>query len=280
MFEEMEKKTTPATEGTPRWVGIAVVALAAVSLLSLAVGWNATTHARDAEQSLALETKSFQQNQDALSQRLSQAEETNAQQQGELNLVSDKLKLTQGELDSARKQVRQNHDEYNRQINDVNNQLKTNQDNVNNLTGDVNGVKNDLASTRSDLASTRDQFGTLIAKNHEEVEQLRRQGERDYYEFTLSSKGAKQTLGGLQIELRGTNVKNNSFSIVVTSDDKTIAKNNRSLDEPIYIISQGARTPLELVVNQIGKNHISGYLSAPKPDLPATTASAAPAASN
>ncbi|MGO9640929.1 MAG: hypothetical protein ACLP1Y_06470 [Candidatus Acidiferrales bacterium] len=276
MFEEPENNTTPATEGTPRWVGLAVVALAAVSLLSLGVGWNATSHARNAEQSLALQTKSFQQNEDALGQRLSQAEETSAQEQGELNLVSDKLKLTQGQLDTARKQVRQSRDDYNKQINQVNTELKTkaNQGDVDTLNGNVNGVKNDLESTKTNLQSTRDQFGTLIARNHEEVEQLRRQGERDYYEFTLSTKGAKQTVGGMQLELRGTSVKHNTFSLTLTVDDKRLDKNNRSLGEPIYFITQGARTPLELVVNQVGKNHVSGYLSVPKPEQPATTASA------
>jgi hypothetical protein len=276
MLEEQEIKTTPSTEGTPRWVGLAVATLAAVSLVSLGVGWNATSHARNAEQNLTIQAKSFQQNEDALGQRLSQAEEANAQEQSEMNLVSSKLQITQGELAAARKQVRQTRDDYNKQLNQVNTELKTkaNQGDVDTLNTNVNGVKTDLDATKTSLASTRDQFGTLIARNHEEVEQLRRQGERDYYEFTLSSKGAKQTLGGLQIELRGTNVKHNAYSITLVVDDKRLDKNNRSLGEPIYFITQGARTPLELVVNQIGKDHISGYLSVPKPEQPSTTASA------
>ncbi len=276
MFEEQENKTSPSTEGTPRWIGLAVATLAAVSLVSLGVGWNATSHARNAEQNLTIQAKSFQQTEDALGQRLSQAEEANAQEQSEMNLVSSKLQITQGELDTARKQVRQTRDDYNKQLNQVNTELKTkaNQGDVDTLNTNVNGVKTDLDATKTSLASTRDQFGTLIARNHEEVEQLRRQGERDYYEFTLSAKGAKQTLGGLQIELRSTNVKHNAYSVTLVVDDKRLDKNNRALGEPIYFITQGARTPLELVVNQIGKNHISGYLSVPKPEQQSTTASA------
>lgn len=276
MFEEQENKTTPSTEGTPRWIGLAVATLAAVSLVSLGVGWNATSHARNAEQNLTIQAKSFQQNEDALGQRLSQAEEANAQEQSEMNLVSSKLQITQGQLDAARKQVRQTRDDYNKQLNQVNTELKTkaNQGDVDTLNTNVNGVKTDLDATKTSLASTRDQFGTLIARNHEEVEQLRRQGERDYYEFTLSAKGAKQTVGGMQIELRSTNAKHNAYSLTLVVDDKRLDKNNRSLGEPIYFITQGARTPLELVVNQIGKNHISGYLSVPKPEQPSTTASA------
>ena len=38
----------------------------------------------------------IQQNQDGITQRMAQAEQTNAQMQGELNLVTDKLKMTRG----------------------------------------------------------------------------------------------------------------------------------------------------------------------------------------
>ena len=68
-----EENTTSGTEGTPRWVGIAVVALAVVTLVSLGVGWNATTQARSASQSLAVQSKSFQQNEDALSRCVQRA---------------------------------------------------------------------------------------------------------------------------------------------------------------------------------------------------------------
>src|SRR5579862_4823866 len=85
------------TEGSPRWMGIAVVALALLSMVGVGMAWNATNHAHDAEQALAAQSKTIQQNQqnqDGISQRVTQAEQTNSQMQGELNLVTDKLKLT------------------------------------------------------------------------------------------------------------------------------------------------------------------------------------------
>jgi hypothetical protein len=277
---EHEDATTSGTESTPRWVGIAVVALAAVSLVSLGVGWNATTQARNAEQNLTLQSKSFQQNEDGLAQRLSQAEETDAQVQSDLSVVTNKLQLTQSQLDSARHQETQIKKDYTSQIDSVNTQLQTkaSADDVKTLGGDVNGVKTDLESTKASLASTTDQFGQLIAKNHDEIDQLRRLGERDYYEFTLTSTSQKQTVGDMQIQLRGTNVKHSQFSLAMYVDDMRLEKNNRAVDEPIYFYTRGTRTPLELVVNQIGKNKITGYLSVPKSNP--TQASAAAGAGN
>jgi len=277
-----EENTTSGTEGTPRWVGIAVVALAVVTLVSLGVGWNATTQARSASQSLAVQSKSFQQNEDALSARLSQAEEVNAQVQSDLNVVTNKLQLTQSQLDSARHQTAQIKKDYTSQIDNVNTQLQTkaSADDVKTLGGDVNGVKTDLENTKNTLQTTTDQFGQLIARNHEEVDQLRRSGERDYYEFTLTSTSTKQTVGDLSIQLRGTNVKHNQFSLAMYVDDMRLEKNNRAVDEPIYFYTRGSRVPLELVVNQIGKNKISGYLSMPKANAAATSAANATGSSN
>lgn len=282
MGHEEDTTSTSGTEGTPRWVGIAVVALAVVTLVSLGVGWNATTQARSAAQSLAVQSKSFQQNEDALSARLSQAEEVNAQVQSDLNVVTNKLQLTQSQLDAARHQTAQIKKDYTSQIDNVNTQLQTkaSADDVKTLGGDVNGVKTDLENTKNTLQTTTDQFGQLIARNHEEVDQLRRAGERDYYEFTLTSTSTKQTVGDLAIQLRGTNVKHNQFSLAMYVDDMRLEKNNRAVDEPIYFYTRGSRVPLELVVNQIGKSKISGYLSMPKANAATTSAANATGSSN
>ena len=75
--------------------------------------------------------------------------------------------------------------------NNVNGQLatKANVDDLNKVNGDVTGVKSDLESTKNKLEMTRGEYGTLIARNHDDIETLRRLGERDYYEFTIDKKG-------------------------------------------------------------------------------------------
>jgi hypothetical protein len=254
----------------PRWVGIIVVALAVVSLVALGVGWSATNHAKALEQTLGTQAQQVKQNEDVLSQRLAKAEDTNAQLQGELSVVTDKMKLTQGELSKARLQAKKIKEDDAKQLadleNNVNGQLATKAtvDDVNKVGADVTGVKTDLESTKNNLNMTRGEFGTLIAKNHDEVEELRRLGERDYYEFTIDKKDQRQKVGDLMIELRGVNTKKNIYTIAMYVDDARYEKKNRSVNEPIYFFTRGTRAPMELTVNSVGKDKIVGYLSVPK----------------
>jgi len=259
----------PATEGTPRWMGLAIVGLAVLSLVGVGMAWNATNHAHDAEQALAAQSaqsKTFQQNQDQLSQRLAQAEQTNAQMQGELNLVGSKLKLTEGQVAVARKQVKQERADYTKKLTDVETTLatKASTDDVNAIGTDVNGVKTDLDATKGSLQQLRGEHGELIARNHEELEQLKRMGERDYFEFTLSGKGQKQHVGSMQVELRGASAKKHQYTVALYLDDMRLEKKNKSINEPIYFYANGSRQPMELVVNKISDKAITGYLSAPK----------------
>jgi hypothetical protein len=269
-MSEDRQDISVTTEGTPRWLGLAVVGLAVVSLVALGVGWSAVNHSRALEQSAAAEAKATQHNVDVISQRLAQAEETNAQVQGQLNVVTDRLKLTQGELASARKQAKQIKEDSAKQLADMESSMKSelstkaSSEDVNKLNGDVSGVRSDLDATKNNLQMARGEFGTLIAKNHDEIEELRRLGQRDYYEFTIDRKGTRQKVGNLMVELRGTNPKKNQFTLALYVDDTRFEKKNRASNEPIYFYTRGSRAPLELVINQVGKDRVVGYLSVPK----------------
>jgi len=255
--------------GTPRWVWMAVGLLAAVSILGLAVGWNATAQARKTDQALAsqnVQSKELGQNLEALNQRLAQAEDINTHLQNKLLAVTDKLKMTQSEITTARHQNSQLSDDYSKKLTSVQSALagKASADDLKSLGGDLTGVKTDLQATNNNLSMTRSEFGTLIARNHDEIDQLRRLGERDYFEFTLSGKGNRSKVGDLMVELRGTNVKKNQFTVALYVDDMRLEKKNRAIDEPIYFYTRGTRVPLEFVVNQIGKDKVVGYMSIPK----------------
>jgi hypothetical protein len=274
MSEELNQNQYHET-ATPRWVGLAVGILGAIAIVALAVGWTASSRSAANEQNLATQLQTAKQNEDVLGQRLSKAEDLNAQIQGELSVVSDKLKLTQQDAARAKAQAKKIHDADQKELadmqNNVNGQLatKASVDDVNKVNGDVTGVKTDLESTKNKLELTRGEYGTLIARNHDDIETLRRLGERDYYEFTIDKKGERQKVGDVMVELRGTNLKKNMYSVVLFADDKSYDKKNRSVNEPMYFFENGSRKPVEFVVNTVGKDKITGYLSVPKP-APAT----------
>lgn len=266
-----ERPEVIQTEGAaPRWIGIVVVVLAIVSLAALGVGWTASNKAATLQQALATQQREATQNGDVMNQRLAKAEDTNAQLQGELSVVTDKMKLTETELSRARSQTKKIKEEDAKQLTDLTNNMngqlatKASVDDVNKLGTDVTGVKTDLDATKNSLNLTRGEFGTLIAKNHDEVEELRRLGERDYYEFTINKKNTREKVGELMVELRGVNQKKNLYTVAIYVDDARYEKRNRSANEPIYFFTHGGRAPVEFTVNAIGKDKIVGYLSVPK----------------
>jgi len=102
----VEERTQVIQEApAPRWVGIVIVALAVISLAGLGVAWSASNHAAALQQTIGAQGQQFRQSDDVLAQRLAKAEDLNAQLQGELSVVTDKMKLTQTELSRARKQA-------------------------------------------------------------------------------------------------------------------------------------------------------------------------------
>ncbi len=276
-----EREVVIQEAAAPRWMGIAVVALAVISLVALGVGWSASNRSKALEQSLSTQTQQitqFKQGDDVLGQRLAKAEDTNAQVQGELSVVTDKMKLTETELTRARTQAKKIREDDSKQLADLQNNFtgqlatKASVDDVNKLGTDVSGVKSGLDTTNNNLTMARGEFGTLIAKNHDEIEELRRLGERDYYEFTIDKKDQREKVGDLMVELKNVNPKKNLYSVDLYVDDSRYDKKNRSVDEPIYFFTHGTRAPMEFTVNQVSKNKISGYLSVPKTNTAHTQA--------
>jgi len=87
----------------------------------------------------------------------------------------------------------------------------------------------------------RSEMGTLIARNHDEIDQLRRIGQRDYFEFTVQRKGGATKVGAIRIELKDTNTKKNRYTINVLADDNSFEKKDRSVNERSSSIPGNAR---------------------------------------
>jgi small-conductance mechanosensitive channel len=253
--------------GTPRWVGLAVALLGGISLLGLGVGWSALNQAKSTEQTTQATLK---QSNDALTQRLAKEDEINQQLQSDLKVVTDKLNVTHADLVKARNQNKTATVAVDQKVNNLATSVKAelatkaSTDDINKINGDVNGVKGDLDATKNSIQMARSEMGTLIARNHDEIDQLRRMGQRDYFEFTVQRKGGATKVGSIQIELKDTNTKKNRYTINVLADDNNFEKKDRSVNEPIFFYTGGTRAALELVVNKVTKSTATGYLSVPK----------------
>ena len=270
---------------SPAWTLPAIVVLGLIAIGGLAVGWSASSKLDGTQQAVAAQLKSaeqtMQQDMASLKDRLAQDEKANADLQGDLKVVTGKLKITQGQLKKAREEASKLNDATTEKLTaldtSVHSELatKATNDDVKTVDTKVVGVKTDLDATREDLKMARSEMGTLIARNHDEIDQLRRLGERDYIEFTIVGRNKPQKVGNVTVELKGINEKHNQFSAAITIEDRRFDKKNRAMNEPIFFYLSGTHIPEEVVVNKIGKNTISGYLSIPKANSQTAAAAAA-----
>lgn len=268
------------------WQMPAIAILALIALGGLFFGWSNSAKLDAAKQAVTDQVKAVQtatqQDLSAMKDRLVVDEKTNSDLQGDLKVVTDKLKITQSQLKKARTEAAQLNTATTEKLSaldtSVHSELatKATNDDVKTVDTKVTTVSSNLEKTNNDLNMARSELGTLIAKNHDEIDVLRRMGERDYVEFTIAGKNQPQKVGNVTVELKGVNEKRNRANIVVVLEDKRVEEKNRNINSPIILYPTGSRAPHaeELVINKIGKNTISGYLSMPKSGAqPATSAS-------
>ncbi len=201
-------------------------------------------------------------------------EENYADFRAEFEVTSEKLGITQKELSQARSVARQIREEQRRTAAQLGTQIEQQQAQLGSLTGEVSDVKGDVAATREQLEQTQltlqrtigdlgIQSG-LIARNHDELEELKRRGERDYFEFDIRKSKQYNRVGIVSVRLNKTDTKRQRFTITLLDSDKRIEKKDKTLLEPVQFYLQGTRHLLELVVFDINKDRVTGYLSVPK----------------
>jgi hypothetical protein len=197
-----------------------------------------------------------------------------------VDLLTKRLRVAQSDLVKARAEATKIWEENSKQMEEMGTAVKTElatkatTEQFTTVSTDVTNVKTDLETTKNDLRMARSELGTLIARNGDEIATLRRLGERDYVEFTIQGKKKPQAVGPVTVELRSVDTKRNKFTVAVVVDDVRTEKKDRLVNEPIFVYPRGSKTqPTEVVINSVGKDKITGYVSIPKV-TPARTTSA------
>jgi chromosome segregation ATPase len=183
-------------------------------------------------------------------------------------------------IDQVEKQLQTEQAKVNQQVSSEISEVKASASTANTKIGevatDVGGVKTNLSQTQADLQKTiadlktaRGDLGVqsgLIATNANELAALKRLGERNYFEFKLPKTKDRQRVAGSDVSLllKKVDPKKNKYTVEVLADDKVTTKTDKSLNEPVQFYTAKAKQPYELVVNQINKDQIVGYLATPK----------------
>ena len=149
------------------------------------------------------------------------------------------------------------------------------------VSGEVTGVKTDVASTKTDLAATRTDLEAtktkletaisdlgrqsgLIARTRDELDYLKHRGDKNYFEFTLKKNADPSVVSTVKLQLKKTDAKKGKFTLMVFADDNKIEKKDKTIYEPLQFFTGKDQQLYELVVNNMGKDTVSGYLATPK----------------
>lgn len=265
---------------TPRWVIIAFIVV--LGLFGYVV-YALQQQKKDSAQAVDAAVKRSA----ALSSELDKTNSAIDDLKTQLQVTQQKLGLTEDELASARsmavsvrkdeKKQQAANDVLRQQIGQVQQQTTTQ---FGQVSDELNGTKTDVAATRKDLDDTKAKLTTavgdlgvqsgLIARNHEEVEELKRLNERNIFEFKLSKEKLPQHVGPIQLILRKINAKRLTFTLSILADDRSVERKDKTVEEPIQFYTRGSHALNEIVIYDVQKNSISGYLSTPKSGAPVT----------
>jgi hypothetical protein len=274
--------------GTPRWIAVLFVVLFAGLAVLAYVGHS--------QQSRLEQDLSHQQEQNkVLSAQLEQANSRLADLKGHLEVTEQKVGMTRSELAQARSRSESIRKEQQASDQKLTTQLSAakqeSDEKILSVATEVGGAKKDIESTKTDLEATKGKLDRatgdmgvmsgLIAHNRDDLEELRRRGDRNYYEFTVQKSKTPQRVGPVQMALNKADQKKSRYTVTVFADDRSIEKKDKTTGEPVQFYMRGATrmAPYEIVVFDVGKNQIKGYLSTPKDvgGAPAATPAATPA---
>ena len=249
--------------GTPPWISaVLIVFMAAFGLIGYLLYANHTART-------SLETDLAQANskQAVLAAEIDQTNGRMAELNGQQEITAQKLGLTQADLEKARslaqgiRHAQQDSDaKLTAQIGEVSTDLTG-------AKGDITATKQDLEATKANLTSTMGDLGVqsgLIARNQEDLDQLKRQGERRIFEIHLTKSKTSSHVGPIQLTLTKTDPKKSKYTLTVVADDKTIEKKDKTAEEPVQFYVQGTSHPYEIVIFDVTKDKVNGYLSMPK----------------
>ena len=224
------------------------------------------------QQDLAQSNAAAQKSVDALARQAQDtAEQTAARAKQDLRRTSASLSAA---LTKQQQDAEQQQQQLTGQLTDLQQANTTAAAKIGEISDNVTGVKSDVASTQSELAKTGTDLkrvmgdmgvmSGLIATNSSQLNALKELGDRDYLEFDLKKTAGRQKVGDMQLVLAKADPKHNRFTLQVLADDKTVEKRDRSINEPVQLYLAGNRQPEEIVVNEVKKDEVVGYVSIPK----------------
>ncbi len=142
---------------------------------------------------------------------------------------------------------------------------------------EISTVKESVASNQKELTDTLERLtalgvrvteqGSMIATTSDGLDELIRRGEREYVTFDFRKKKRAQ-VAAISVELRKADRKRQRADLHIFVDDGKMERKNINVNTPVNFYVGSQRIAYELVINEVLKDQIKGYVSVPKGKLP------------
>lgn len=289
MSNEQDNNVVVEKQGS-KGHGVLIGLLGAGLIVALAGDGYLLSRSNDLQNQLA-------QNQDSTQAQITKiGEATTSLLDQRMQAIDEQIKTAQGSADSAVKKARLDalkqakdlnlrmeaqQKEVSGELSELKDATTTASTKIGEVSTDVSGVKTDVTGVKADVASTQSALektngdlkramgdmgvmSGLIATNSKDLSALRELGERNYFEFDLKKPQMTKKIGDVTLMLKKSDPKRNRYTVDVMADDKRVEKKDRTINEPVQLYVSNSTQPYEIVVNQVKKDEIVGYLATPK----------------
>jgi len=267
----------------PTILGVVALLLGGLILYFL-IAWNQERKAEETKTQARLEA--IDQNLELVTRRLEQGDRKVAGLQSETQVMQEHMGLTEAELKRAQALARQLQQEQARNVNVLSRQIAAKADaekvdtlkqeadtKIAGVSSDVSQVREEVRTGQEELSKTKAELtrlgvlvteqGGMIATTSAGLDELRKRGERDYMTFNIRKK-QRTNLAGIALELRKADVKKQYVDFKLYVDDRSMDHKQIYINKPVTFYAGRNRALYEVVVNEVRKDEMVGYVSIPK----------------
>jgi hypothetical protein len=253
-------------------------------LLTLMIVWNSQRNEEAAN--VQGQMKKVNESLELINERLAQGDQKIAGLQSQTQVMQEHMGLNEQELKRAQALARQLQAEQARNVETLGRQIAAKADatkvetikqesdtKIAGVSEEVGEVRDEVKASKEDLAKTKAELarigvvvteqGTMIAVNSGGLEELRKRGEREYVSFDLRKK-QRTNLAGIGLELRKADVGKQFVDFKLYVDDREMDQKKVYVNRPVSFYAGRNRLLYEVVVNEVKRDQMIGYVSLPK----------------
>ena len=120
------------------------------------------------------------------------------------------------------------------------------------------------AVRRTDAGVKAEARVTRVARNHDELVQLQKRGERNYREFAMTLGKRPERIGPVAVTVLKVDPERKYLDLSIAAESLAPTRKRVGLNQQVWIDLRGRPKSVELVINRVDRGKMLGYVSEPK----------------